>query len=71
MGYVRNTYDDQNSYTKTSSAADALQVQIQFGATCNDLAILTINGPTDPAGVPYFGAVGGSGGSTFATGSLG
>jgi hypothetical protein len=70
QGYVRKTFDGQNSYTKTSNTADALTVQLPGGAAAaGPFKITTSNGP-DPSH-NFFGAVGGSGGYNFKANQLG
>lgn len=72
LGYVRNTFDGQNSMTY-GALEDALNVQIMWaGNDCDnpaDLALSMLNGP-EPANL-YLGFVGGSGGYEFKTGYLG
>jgi hypothetical protein len=71
LGYIRQEYDGQRSYT-FGALANALSVQL--GSTdSNDVGgaidIRAVNGP-DPAH-PFVGAVGGSGGYNFNPGQLG
>jgi hypothetical protein len=69
QGYVRKTFDGQNSYTKTSNIADALTVQLPAASAAGPFEITTTNGPDSAH--PFFGAVGGSGGYNFKPNQLG
>lgn len=66
LGYMRKTFDGQNSYTY-GTCANALQVS--FDPTTSPFPIKALNGPDSAH--PYVGAVGGSGGYNFNTGSVG
>ncbi|KAJ7178846.1 hypothetical protein C8R43DRAFT_472035 [Mycena crocata] len=69
-GYIRKTFDDQNSYTLTPSKSSALQVKLPSSSPfTGPFNILGINGPDKKH--PYLGAVGGSSGYHFAHGQLG
>ena len=69
LGYIRQTFDGQNSYTY-GPLANALKVSIPTTVqTGTAFEITAINGP-DPAH-PFVGAVGGSGGYNFNAGQLG
>lgn len=63
LGYVSRFYDAQNTYTYTTSLADALEVSLDPSASLFAIQILNqpVVGPEQVA-EPYFGAVGGSGG---------
>ena len=71
LGYIRQTFDGQRSYT-FGTLANALSVQLA-STDSNDVGgaieIRAVNGP-DPAH-PFVGAVGGSGGYNFNAGQLG
>ncbi|KAJ2916699.1 hypothetical protein MD484_g3676, partial [Candolleomyces efflorescens] len=71
LGYIRNTYDGQNSYTY-GTLANSLTVQL--GSTDSTVVggaieITAINGPD--ANYPRIGSVGGSAGYNFNSGQLG
>ncbi|KAJ6631024.1 hypothetical protein B0H10DRAFT_704360 [Mycena sp. CBHHK59/15] len=66
-GYISKTFDDQRSYTLTTSLSAALQVILpSLSPFDGPIDILASNGPD--AAHPYLGAVGGSGGYTFGPG---
>ncbi|KAF9534170.1 hypothetical protein CPB83DRAFT_879443 [Crepidotus variabilis] len=69
IGYVRKTFDGQNSYT-FGPLSNALTVSLPSGSSVNsNFEITAVNGPD--AAHPFFGAVGGSGGYNFSPGQLG
>jgi hypothetical protein len=65
LGYIRKTYDGQNSFT-FGSLANAQTVNVP--TSCSGLQEIT--GTPDPSH-PFVGAVGGSGGYNFNAGQLG
>ncbi|KAJ7258178.1 hypothetical protein C8J57DRAFT_1720774 [Mycena rebaudengoi] len=67
-GYVRKTFDGQNSYTK-GNLANALQVSIPSSPSAGPFELTALNGPD--SAYPFVGAVGGSGGYNMRPGSLG
>jgi hypothetical protein len=67
-GYVRKTFDGQNSYTK-GNLANALQVSIPSSTSAGPFELTALNGPD--SAYPFVGAVGGSGGYNMRPGSLG
>lgn len=69
LGFISKVYDGQNSYT-FGTIDRALTVSISAASTCNTpVDIKGLNGP-DPT-YTLLGAVGGSGGYNFKSGSLG
>ncbi|KAJ2927509.1 hypothetical protein H1R20_g9580, partial [Candolleomyces eurysporus] len=69
LGYIRNTFDGQNSYTY-GTLANALSVQLgSVDSSAGVMEIRAINGPD--AAHPFVGAVGGSAGYNFNPGQLG
>jgi hypothetical protein len=71
VGYISNSFDDQNSYTFTPTLANALRVQLPSLSPYNTpIEITAINGPDSAH--PFVGAVSGSNGNDFlADGRLG
>ena len=69
LGYIRNTFDGQNSYTY-GTLANSLTVQLSsVDSSAGFIEIRAVDGP-DPAH-PFVGAVGGSAGYNFNSGQLG
>ncbi|KAJ2927503.1 hypothetical protein H1R20_g9579, partial [Candolleomyces eurysporus] len=69
LGYIRNTFDGQNSYTY-GSLENALKVQLSSTSiNAGAIEIVAIDGPDNAH--PFVGAVGGSAGYNFNPGQLG
>jgi hypothetical protein len=69
LGYVRNTFDGQKSYTY-GTLANALVVTLPASDPCSGaFDLVATNGPD--AAHTNVGAVGGSGGYDFSSGKLG
>ncbi|KAJ7901167.1 hypothetical protein B0H14DRAFT_3852330 [Mycena olivaceomarginata] len=68
LGYVRNTFDGQKSYT-FGSLANALVVTLPASPCSGAFDLVATNGPD--AAHTNVGAVGGSGGYDFSSGNLG
>ena len=66
LGYVSDTYNNQNTFTYTTNIADALNIEINSSAST--FAGLMLNPPGSNS---YFGAVGGAISYYFAPGQVG